>query len=457
MTVNALTMYEDKSFWARDYGPYTPNPALQESIKVDVAVVGGGFLGLNTAREFKRDNPNARLAVLEGEVIGNGASGRNAGFNMTLFGLEPQVTKLRWGKQRTVEAYRYMVKAVNHTKDLIESNQLDSDYSHPGFLRVAYSPSQVKTLQGAFREFQDLGLADEMGMRWVEQDELRSEFNSPLFSAGLKETHTGLLHPTKHVRELKRLAVEAGAEIYEQTPATLIERQGDEVVLTTPGGTVRANKVVLATNAYTHLLQGLKKTRSRQFPMWTSVIVTERLTDEQWASIGWANRQAMEDVRQLLHYFRPTADGRILIGGQDIHAPWGMHKNMDHDHNPETWRGLEAHVKRMFPSLRDVKVAYRWCGAISVNADMTPEIGFVGDERIISSTGCIGHGVSLTHLNGRLIADLLNDNKTELTDFWIVNRNAIRLPGKVLSFLGTKAVRATLKTADKIFERNMPA
>jgi glycine/D-amino acid oxidase-like deaminating enzyme len=265
------------------------------------------------------------------------------------------------------------------------------------------------------------------------------------------------MHPTKHVRELKRLAVEAGAEIYEQTPATLIERQGDEVVLTTPGGTVRAKKVVLATNAYTHLLEGLKKTRSRQFPMWTSVIVTERLTDEQWASIGWANRQAMEDVRQLLHYFRPTADGRILIGGQDIHAPWGMHKNMDHDHNPETWRGLEAHVKRMFPSLRDVKVAYRWCGAISVNADMTPEIGFVGDERIISSTGCIGHGVSLTHLNGRLIADLLNDNKTELTDFWIVNRNAIRLPGKVLSFLGTKAVRATLKTADKIFERNMPA
>jgi glycine/D-amino acid oxidase-like deaminating enzyme len=457
MTVNALTMYEDKSFWARDYGPYTPSPALQESIKVDVAVVGGGFLGLNTAREFKQDNPNARLAVLEGEVIGNGASGRNAGFNMTLFGLEPQVTKLRWGKQRTVEAYRYMVKAVNHTKDIIESNQLDSDYSHPGFLRVAYSPSQVKTLQGAFREFQDLGLADEMGMRWVEQDELRSEFNSPLFSAGLTETHTGLMHPTKHVRELKRLAVEAGAEIYEQTPATLIERQGDEVVLTTPGGTVRANKVVLATNAYTHLLEGLKKTRSRQFPMWTSVIVTERLTDEQWASIGWANRQAMEDVRQLLHYFRPTADGRILIGGQDIHAPWGMHKNMDHDSNPETWRGLEAHVKRMFPSLRDVKVAYRWCGAISVNADMTPEIGFVGDERIISSTGCIGHGVSLTHLNGRLIADLLNDNKTELTDFWIVNRKAIRLPGKVLSFLGTKAVRATLKTADKIFERNMPA
>ena len=171
--------------------------------------------------------------------------------------------------------------------------------------------------------------------------------------------------------------MEAGAEIYEQTPVTLIERQGDEVVLTTPGGIVRADKVVLATNAYTHLLQGLKGMRSRQFPMWTSVIVTERLTDEQWASIGWKDRQAMEDVRQLIHYFRPTADGRILIGGQDIHAPYAMHNNMDHDHNPPVWRGLEDHLKRMFPSLRDVNVAYRWCGAVSVNADMTPALSMM--------------------------------------------------------------------------------
>ena len=457
MTVNALTMYEEKSFWARDYGPYDPNPALKGSINVDVAVVGGGFMGLNTAREFKKDNPGARVAVLEGEVIGYGASGRNAGFNMTLFGLEPQITKLRWGRQRTIEAYRYMVKAVNYTKNLIESNQLDSDYSHPGFLRVAYSPSQVKTLEGVLKTFQDLGLDDEMGMQWVDQPELRRDFNSPLFSAGMREAHTGLLHPTKHVRQLKRLAAEAGAEIYEQTPVTLIDRQSNQVVLTTPGGVVRANKVVLATNAFTHLLQGLKGLQSRQFPMWTSVIVTERLSDEQWASIGWKNREAMEDVRQLIHYFRPTADGRILIGGQDVHSPWGMHNNMDYDHNPTVWCGLESHLKRMFPSLREIKPAYRWCGAVSVNADMTPEIGFVGDERIICSTGCLGHGVSLTHLHGRLVADLLNGHKTELTDFWIVNRSAIRLPGKALAWGTSKMLRHALRVADKLFERNIPA
>ena len=457
MTLDASTKYEETSFWARDYGPYTPNPKLLGPIHADVAIVGGGFLGLNTAWEFKKDNPDARVVVLEGAVIGYGASGRNAGFSMTLFGLEPQVTKLRWGKDRTAEACRYMVKAVNFTKALIEDNQLDSDYFHPGLLRVGYTKPQVKTLEGAYQIYEDLGVADEMGMRWVDRDELQSEFNSSLLSAGLFETHAGLLNPCKHVRELKRRATAEGVEVYEQTPVELIEREANQVMLTTPGAVVRAGKVVLATNAYTHLLEGLKGIRSRQFPVWTSVVVTERLTEAQWASIGWTSRQAMEDSRQLIHYFRPTADGRILIGGQDIHAPWSSHEHMDHDRNPTVWCGLERHLKRMFPSLVDLEVAYRWAGPVSVNVDMTPEIGFVGDERILCSTGCLGHGVSLSHLNGRLIADLLNDAKTELTDFWIVNRSAIRVPSKLLAFVAVKAIRSALRSVDRLQERDMPA
>lgn len=130
---------------------------------------------------------------------------------------------------------------------------------------------------------------------------------------------------------------------------------------------------------------------------------------------------------------------------------------MDYDFTPAVWRELEGHLRRMFPSLRDVKVTYRWAGAVSVNIDLAPEIGFVGDERIIYSTGCLGHGVSLTHLNGRLIADLLNGKETELTNFWIVNRSAIRLPGSLLPFLSIKAVRGLLRTVDHVQERNMPA
>jgi glycine/D-amino acid oxidase-like deaminating enzyme len=457
MTVDRLTLYEETSFWSRDLGQYSPRPSLEEPIQVDVAIVGGGFLGLNTARELMQSDPGARVAVLEGAVVGYGASGRNAGFSMTLFGLEPQVTRRRWGRQRTLDACRYMIRAVDYTKQIIEDHGLASDYSHPGFLRVAYTRPQVEALEGAQRIYRELGVADELGLQWLERDQLRSEFESPLFAAGLSEAHCGLLNPCKHVRELKRLAVEAGAEVYERTPVQSIERQGQVVVLTTPGGTVRADRVVLATNAYTHLLEGVRGTRSLQLPVWTSVIVTEPLSEAQWARVGWTRRQGVEDVRQLIHYFRPTADGRILIGGQDVRAPRRAWKDMDHDSTPRVWRGLERHLRRLFPGLQDVAVAYRWAGPVSVNFDLTPEIGFLGDERILYSTGCLGHGVSLTHLNGRLIADLLSGKETELTSFWIVNRSALRVPGRWLPFLGAQAARGLLRVVDRVQSRGMPS
>jgi glycine/D-amino acid oxidase-like deaminating enzyme len=457
LTVDAFTMYEEKSFWTRDWGPYTPNPPLNESIQVDVAVVGGGFLGLNTAREFKKDNPNARVVIVEADVIGWGPSGRNAGFSTTLFGLDPDVTKLLWGTQKATDAARYTIKAVDYTRQIIEENRLDSDYSHPGLLRVAYSEPQVKTLKKTYELYQEFGVAEEMGLHWLSKDELRNEFNSPLFTLGLADNQAGLLHPCKHVRELKRLAMEVNVEIYERTPVQTIERQGNGVLLTLPNVTVTADKVVLATNAYTHLLNGPKAVRRRQFPVWTGVVVTERLSEEQWASVGWANRQGFEDARQLIHYFRPTTDGRIVIGGEDIWAPWGSRRRMDFDYAPRVWQSLESHLKHMFPSLAGVEIAYRWSGPVSFNFDMAPEIGYCGDERIICWTGCFGQGLALTHLNGRLVADLLNDAKTELTDFWIVNRKAIRLPSKTLSFLGTHLMRASMRMMDRLQERKMPA
>jgi len=456
MTVDSLTKYEETSFWARDYGPYSPNPSLAESINADIAIVGGGILGLNTAREFKKDNPNARVVVLESNVIGAGPAGRNAGFTTTLFGLEPQVTKLRWGKQKTADACRYAIKTVNYTRQLIEDNKLASDYEHPGLLRIAYTKPQIKTLEGAYKIFEEVGVAEEMGFRWWSKEDLRNEFNSPLFITGLSDPHCGLLHPCKHIRELKRLAMEVGVEIYELTPAQKIERQANEVVLSVPAATVHAEKVVLATNAYTHLLKGLRGTRLRQFPVWTAVIVTEQLTEEQWASVGWTNRWGFEDARQMIHYVRPTADGRILIGGQEFWTPWGFHRDMDHDNAPDIWRRLEAHLKLMFPSLREVKVAYRWSGPCSITFDMAPEVGYLEGERIVYWTGGFGHGVAIAHLNGRLVADLLNGNKTELTDFWIVNRKAIPLPGIFLSYTGSLVGCQLLKWVDSWQQRSIP-
>lgn len=451
MSIGSLSMFEESSFWARSYGDYQPSPPLAGNANVDVAVIGGGYTGLCTALEFKRDNPGSTIAVLEAAVVGFGASGRNGGFSMTLFGLEPEITKLRWGRQRTIDAHRYAQRAVAGVKRLIEENSLDSDYRHTGMLRVSYTPSQLKRLEGTLRLMQELGIDDDLSFRTA--DQLRHEFRTDRYVGALCERETGILNPCKHVRELKRLAVQAGVLVYERTPVDRVEQSPGKVRLHANGGVVTAGKLVLATNAYSSALRGLPQLRSRQTPMWTFQVVTAPLSAAQWDSLGWSGRESFEDNRQLVHYFRPTVDGRITMGGGDVTAPGRGH--FDHDFAPHIWRHCERHLKWIFPQLRNVPIDYRWGGPVSVNVDMTPEIGFIGDDRVIYSMGCIGHGVSLAHLNGRLIADLLSERKSDLTDFWIVNRKAIRWPPEPLSFIGRHAIHRVLQLWDRLEERTL--
>lgn len=451
MSFGPLASYEETSFWARSYGEYLPSPALAGDARVDVAVIGGGFTGLSTALEFRRDHPAASVLVLEAAVVGYGASGRNGGFNMTLFGLEPEVTQLRWGRQRTIEAHRYAQRAVAWVRQLIERHGLDSDYRHTGMLRVSYSPAQQRRLERTWRLMQSLGIDDGASLRdtaW-----LREEFRTPRYLGAIHEQETGILNPCRHVRELKRLAVAAGVVVHEQTPVELIERDGAAIRLRTPRGTVTAERLVVAANAYTSALRGLPRLRTRQTPAWTFQVVTEPLDAAQWESLGWQGRQSFEDNRQFVHYFRPTVDGRISIGGGDVALPRAGH--FDHDFAPHIWRHCEDHLKWIYPQLRDVRIEYRWGGPVSVNADLAPEIGRVGDERVLYSTGCIGHGVSLTHLNGRLIADLLGGRRTDLTDFWIVNRKAVPWPPEPLGFAVGHLLHRGLKLWDWIEERSL--
>ncbi|MGI9326733.1 MAG: NAD(P)/FAD-dependent oxidoreductase, partial [Pseudomonadales bacterium] len=199
MSVTTQSLFEEKSFWLRNYGEYCPNQAFAGDVQADIVIIGGGFTGLNTAWQFKQDNPNARVIVLEAAVVGYGASGRNGGFSMKLFGLEPEVTVLRWGKQRTIDAHRYMQKAVTHVKSLIEDNDLQSDYRHTGMFRVSYSDKQLKRVSKTYKLFQELGIDDDMS--WYSQSELQQEFNTDRFLGGMYESETGILDPCKQVRE----------------------------------------------------------------------------------------------------------------------------------------------------------------------------------------------------------------------------------------------------------------
>lgn len=438
--------YRDKSFWLATYGAYTPNPPLQGDLKVDVAIIGGGFTGLATAYNLRKDAPGLEVAVLEAAVVGYGASGRNGGFSMTLFGLEPAVTKTLFGRERLLEAHRYMEKAVDYVDALVKEHNLQSDYEFPGFLRAATTPGYAKRIQHDLDLLTSVGVT---GIEWIDADAICAQVNSPRFLGGWWEPRCGLLNPAKQARELKRIAEEQGARVYEGTPVGEIQ-SGKQFTLRTPGGSVTAEKIVFATNAYSHLFPQL---RSRQVPAFTHMVVTEPLTPAQLASIGWKNRQGVEDARNLVHYFRLSADNRLVMGGSDVSISYG--KDMERDLNSRVFKDLERDVVWLFPGLKGVKFTHRWGGPVSVPIDLAPAIGFVRDQRAIYSLGCVGHGVSTTHLNGRTLADLLLERKTELTDVWFVNRRTIPWPPEPLRLIASQVIRGYMKVEDALYERHL--
>ena len=441
------SQYPEKGFWHASYGPYEPNAPLAGNVDADVAIVGGGFTGVATAYWLLEAEPSLKVVVLESEVVGYGASGRNGSFAMTVVGLGLDIlTKLK-GKDFAVAAHRYMERAVDTVGELVEKEKLDCDYIRPGFLRMATTPAYVKRIRKEVELVQELGLD---GVEWLDRDAARERVRSDLYLGAWWEPRMALVNPLKLVREMKARAEQRGAIVHEHSPVQSIER-GARFTLATAGGSVSAERIVLATNAYSHLLP---ETRRKQVPAWTYIVATEPLSDAHFDAIGWTGREGVEDARNLIHYYRVTPDNRLLMGGGPVGLSYGT--DMDRDANAHAWRHLEQHISELFPALKDVKVEHRWGGPFSVTLDLTPAIGFLGDARAIYSLGCIGHGVSMTHLNGRAIADLLLERNTELANGPFVNRRVLPWPPEPVRLGVSAALRAYLQAEDWAHERGMP-
>jgi len=437
--------YSNKGFWLATYGPYEPEPPLKGNSEVDVAIVGGGFTGIAAAYFLKKAEPALRVVVLESEVVGFGASGRNGGFSMTLFGLTMGITAFRFGKQAAKEAQHYMEQAVDLVDALVREHQIDCDYEYNGFLRVATTPAYVKRIHKEMALAHRLGIT---GIEWLDAQRLRQEVNSPVYLGAWWEPRCAILNPAKLVRGMKRVAQQSGAEIYERTPVTAFSR-GPKLILETPGGQVAADKVVFATNAYSAAFTGL---RSRQLPVHTHVVLTEPLREEHFAEIGWRNRQGIEDARNFVHYYRLTKDDRLLMGGERAQYYYG--NDTARDSFEPAYRLLEQHIGKIHPCLKDLKITYRWGGPVSANIDFAPILGYLGnDKRVVYSIGCMGHGVSLTHLNGLTIADLILERQTERTDVFFVNRGYIPFPPEPIRFVAANAVLEVMRAEDRIDER----
>lgn len=433
-------------YWPTTLEARTHYCRLDGDLSVDVAIIGGGYTGLSTAYFLKRADPTLDVAVLEAERIGYGASGRNAGFVMTLFGASVPLVKALHGVRRLKEAHHFMERAIDGLEATVREHDIACDFTRNGFLKVATTLAYERRIRDEVETMHAAGIS---GITWIDRQDLAARIDAPGYLGAWWEPACGSLNPLKWVTGLARTAASLGARIHEEARVANVRRVGRrfEIALTS-GSTVTARKVVYATNGYSHLLPGI---RLKQMPAFTYVIVTERLSREQVARLGWAGREGIEDGRNFMHYYRLTADDRLIVGGGPGVLPFG--RQMGHDAHPQAWEHLEAFIAATFPQLGPIRVAHRWGGAFSMTADFTPAIGTMHGGDAVYSVGCTGHGVAMTHTNGAILADVVREQRTALTDMWFVDRWALPTPPEPVRSLVTRSVAQLMKLDDWWCER----
>ena len=430
---NALSETRRSVFWLDDLGRQITHPPLAGSVTADLAVVGGGYCGLWTAVLAKRRDPSARVVLLEAKEIGWAASGRNGGFVDASLTHGESNGETRWPKELDV-LERLGLENLDAIEQAVRDLGLDAEFERTGSLDVAVEPHQIPWL-------------DQSPDAYLDLDAVRAQVNSPTYLAGswAKRT-TALIHPAKLAYELARGAAELGVEIFEHSRVRGMDARGDgPVSLRTDGGLVTATKVALATNAFPSLL---KRQRLMTVPVYDYVLMTEPLTPAQLKSIGWKNRQGVGDLANQFHYYRMTADNRILWGGYDAIYHYGRVIESSNEYRPQTWNKLASHFFTTFPQLEGIRFSNQWAGAIDTSTQFCAFFGLSKGGRVASALGFTGLGVAATHFAAEVMLDRLAGLTTERTELEMVRRQPLPFPPEPLAYLGVQATRWALNRAD---------
>ena len=431
------------SFWLRGDAP-TIGPPLREDSIADSVVVGAGFTGLWTALALTETDPTLRVVVLEADTVAFGANGRNGGF------CEASLTHgLANGiRHFPEELARLEAEGLENLRDLIafvREHGIECDLEETGTLSLADQAYQVEE----FREW--VGVAAEHGERleFMDREAVRAEVHSPIWQAGLYRPpgRDVLLDPVKLCRGLARVALERGVRIHEGTRVTNLERVAGGVVVSTAGGaSVRADHVVVATSAYSGWLRRL---RPLFVPVYDYVLVSEPLSPEEQASIGWERRQGLSDSNNQFHYFRLTADDRILWGGYDAIHYFGSRVDPALDRRPASFDKLEAQFFRAFPQLEGLRFPYRWGGAIDTTSRFTVTFGQTMGGRVTYSLGYTGLGVGASRWAAGVVRDFILRPDEDRLRLRIVTSPPIPFPPEPLRSVTIEAVRHELDRADR--------
>ena len=435
-----------------------PLPPLTDDREADLLVVGGGFTGLWTALQAKERDPDRRVVLVEANTIGWAASGRNGGFCAASLthGYDNGEAHLPEENDRLAQLGRENLDAIEAA---VAKYGMDVEFERTGELDVATEDYQVAEL----REAHD----PDSGFVFLDQQELAGIVKSPTYKGALWDSReVALVHPAKLCWELLRVIRELGVEVYEGTKVTDVSDAKTTVRVQTrvtaetiedcasaPCSTITAKRVALATNVFPSLL---RRVSLHTVPVYDYALMTEPLSDEQMAAIGWEGRQGIGDCANRFHYYRLTADNRILFGGWDAVYHFGRQVSWKYDQRPETFETLAEHFFATFPQLAGLKFTHKWGGPIDTCSRFFSFFTSAYGRKVAMAAGFTGLGVGATRFAGTVMLDLLSGEDTELTELEMVRKLPLPFPPEPVAWLGIKMTTNALIKADENEGRRGP-
>lgn len=428
-------------FWLDDPAKPDPEPPLTQDNSTDLLIIGAGFTGLWTALLAKEENPARDIILLEAGEAAIGASGRNGGF------MDASLTHgflngySRWREEISI-LYALGVQNLTEIESTIQRLGIECDYRHTGEVDVATEPYMLDD----FKYTIELAALYGIEFQFLDRDQIQDVVRSPIYIGGLKRRDSSIVNPAQLAWGLRKACLNLGVRLYEHTPVIKLIEENNKITAHTMHAKVHANKAALATNAFPPLLKEIKR---YVVPVYDYALMTEPLTPSQRESIGWHGREGLSDANNQFHYFRTTADGRILWGGYDAVYHWNNGFGTHLENRPASFALLAEHFFQAFPQLEGIRFTHAWGGAIDTCSRFSPFWGTSHHGKTAYAMGYTGNGVGATRFGARVMLDILDNKKTERTELEFVRTKPIPFPPEPFRTIGINLSRWSLAQADK--------
>ncbi len=435
---------QNKPLWwsAGDLSGTSTRASLSADQNFDVVIIGAGFTGLWTAYYLAKQAPHLKIAILESEFVGYGASGRNGGWLAASVPGSLELYAKNSSKLAAINLAHAMVGTVDEVIEVAQREGIEFDLLKSGCIRLATTPAQAKRLATtvAIERSWDGGAE---GWQIETPAQIAERIKTPKIAGGAFTPHCARINPIKLVTGLASAVEKLGVQIFEKSQVT----EYGSGYIKTESHRISCRHVVRATEGFTCRLPGEAR---RWLPMNSSIIATEPLSESVWSEIGWDGAETLSDFAHAYVYLQRTADGRIAIGGRGNPYVYAGKFDASGITSVETIDSLKGVLHRFFPATKDSKIDFAWSGVLGVPRDWCAGVGYDQNSGLGWAGGYTGEGVAATNLSGRTLADLIQGKKTDLTSMPWVNRKAKKWEIEPFRWLGVQSIYAAYRKADKI-------